>query len=37
MNRYREEMKKFYFDPEKYDTYMEQLGIAYPTVREENQ
>ncbi len=36
MNRYREEMKKYYFDPEKYDTYMEQLGITYPTVREEN-
>ena len=37
MNRYRDEMKKYYFDPEKYDTYMEQLGIEYPTVREENQ
>ena len=37
MNRYREEMKKYYFDPDKYDTYMEQLGIHYPTVREESQ
>jgi len=23
-------MKKFYFDPTKYKTYLEQLGIAYP-------
>ena len=34
MAKYREEMKKFYYDPEKYDTYLEQLGIEYPTVRE---
>ncbi len=26
-------MKKFYYDASKYDTYLEQLGIAYPTVR----
>jgi aminobenzoyl-glutamate utilization protein B len=32
--RYRPEMKKFYFDPTKYKTYLEQLGIKYPTVRE---
>jgi aminobenzoyl-glutamate utilization protein B len=36
MDEFREEMKKYYFDPEKYDTYLEQLGIQYPTVREEN-
>jgi aminobenzoyl-glutamate utilization protein B len=36
MEQYREEMKKYYYDPEKYDTYLEQLGIDYPTVREEN-
>jgi len=36
MAKYRDEMKKYYFDPEKYDTYLEQLGIEYPTVREEN-
>ena len=30
--RYRPEMKKFYFDPERYSTYLEQLGISYPTV-----
>jgi len=33
MGKYREQMKKFYYDPSKYKTYLEQLGIAYPTVR----
>jgi aminobenzoyl-glutamate utilization protein B len=33
MAKYREEMRKYYFDPTKYKTYLEQLGIAYPTVR----
>jgi aminobenzoyl-glutamate utilization protein B len=33
MAKYRPEMKKFYYDPSKYKTYLEQLGIAYPTVR----
>jgi aminobenzoyl-glutamate utilization protein B len=33
MDRYRPDMKKYYYDPSKYKTYLEQLGIAYPTVR----
>jgi aminobenzoyl-glutamate utilization protein B len=33
MAKYRDEMKKFYYNPDKYDTYLEQLGIKYPTVR----
>jgi aminobenzoyl-glutamate utilization protein B len=33
MARYREQMKRFYYDPTKYKTYLEQLGITYPTVR----
>jgi aminobenzoyl-glutamate utilization protein B len=33
MGKYREQMKKFYYDPSKYKTYLEQLGIAYPTVK----
>jgi aminobenzoyl-glutamate utilization protein B len=33
MQRYGPEMKKFYYDPSKYKTYLEQLGIKYPTVR----
>jgi aminobenzoyl-glutamate utilization protein B len=31
--KYREEMRKYYYDPTKYKTYLEQLGIEYPTVR----
>jgi len=33
MEKYRPSMQKFYYDPGKYDTYLEQLGIKYPTVR----
>jgi aminobenzoyl-glutamate utilization protein B len=33
MAKYRDEMKKYYYNPAKYDTYLEQLGIKYPTVR----
>ena len=31
--KYRDEMKKYYYDPTKFGTYLEQLGIKYPTVR----
>jgi aminobenzoyl-glutamate utilization protein B len=27
-------MRKYYNDPTKYSTYLEQLGIKYPTVRQ---
>ena len=30
MQQLRPEMRKFYFDPTKHKTYLEQLGIAYP-------
>ena len=33
MEKYRPEMKKYYYDPSKYDNYLDQLGIKYPTVR----
>jgi aminobenzoyl-glutamate utilization protein B len=33
MAKYRDEMRKYYYDPTKYKTYLEQLGIRYPTVR----
>jgi aminobenzoyl-glutamate utilization protein B len=33
MDRYRAEMKKFYYDPTRYKTYLEQLGVEYPTVK----
>jgi aminobenzoyl-glutamate utilization protein B len=33
MEKFRPEMKKYYYDPAKYKTYLEQLGIKYPTVK----
>ena len=33
MARYRDDMRKYYYDPKKYKNYLEQLGITYPTVR----
>ena len=33
MAEHRERMRKFYYDPGKHRTYLEQLGISYPTVR----
>ncbi|MSU65942.1 MAG: amidohydrolase [Opitutus sp.] len=33
MGDYREQMRKYYYDASKYDTYLDQLGITYPTVR----
>jgi aminobenzoyl-glutamate utilization protein B len=33
MAKYRPEMRKYYYDPSKYKTYLDQLGIKYPTVR----
>lgn len=31
--KYRPALRKFYYDPTRYKTYLEQLGITYPTVR----
>jgi aminobenzoyl-glutamate utilization protein B len=33
MQQYRPQMQKYYYDPTKYDNYLQQLGIKYPTVR----
>ena len=33
MERYRPEMRKYYYDRSRYKTYLEQLGIEYPTVK----
>jgi aminobenzoyl-glutamate utilization protein B len=33
MERYRPEMRRFYYDASRYKTYLEQLGVTYPTVR----
>ena len=32
MKELRPQMEKFYYDPSKYSTYLEQLGIKYPTL-----
>jgi aminobenzoyl-glutamate utilization protein B len=33
LEKYRAEMRKYYYDPSKYPTYLDQLGIKYPTLR----
>ncbi len=33
MNEYRPKLEKFYYDEKKYGSYLEQLGIKYPTLR----
>jgi len=33
MEKFAPLLKPYYYDPVKYKTYLEQLGIKYPTVR----
>jgi len=33
LERYRPQMRRFYYDPTRFGTYLEQLGIQYPTLR----
>jgi aminobenzoyl-glutamate utilization protein B len=33
MARFRPAMRRFYYDPTRHRTYLQQLGIAYPTLR----
>jgi aminobenzoyl-glutamate utilization protein B len=33
MERFRPAMRKYYYDPARYKTYLDQLGIDYPTVK----
>jgi aminobenzoyl-glutamate utilization protein B len=35
MAEYKDELKKFYFDETRYDNYLQQLGINYPTLKSE--
>ncbi|OIN57164.1 amidohydrolase [Arsenicibacter rosenii] len=35
MTEYKPKLEKYYYDPSKYKTYLEQLGIKYPTVRDD--
>ncbi|MDG2450139.1 MAG: amidohydrolase, partial [Saprospiraceae bacterium] len=32
---FRSELEKYYYDEKKHDSYLEQLGIKYPTLKEE--
>lgn len=34
VSRFIPELRKLYYDPAKYPTYLEQLGIKYPTVKD---
>jgi aminobenzoyl-glutamate utilization protein B len=33
MAQWREQMRPFYYDASRFNSYLEQLGIEYPTVR----
>jgi aminobenzoyl-glutamate utilization protein B len=33
MERFRPALRRFYYDPARYKTYLDQLGVAYPTTR----
>jgi len=33
MERFRPSLQRFYYDPTRYKSYLEQLGVTYPTVR----
>jgi aminobenzoyl-glutamate utilization protein B len=35
MAKFLPELKKYYFDPTQYKTYLEQLGIQYPTLKKQ--
>ena len=32
MAKYRGEMRKYYYDPARYESYLQQLGITYPAI-----
>ena len=33
MDTYRPQLKPYYYDETKYSSYLEQLGIKYPTIK----
>ena len=37
MATFRPQLEQYYYDPSRYDTYLEQLGIEYPTIRESDE
>ena len=36
MAQYRDEMQPYYYDASRYDSYLVQLGVNYPTLRRED-
>jgi aminobenzoyl-glutamate utilization protein B len=34
MDEFREEMRSYYYDADQYDSYLDQLGVSYPTLRQ---
>jgi aminobenzoyl-glutamate utilization protein B len=34
MEEFRDQMRRYYYDPDRYDSYLEQLGVSYPTLRQ---
>jgi len=36
MDEFRPQLKKYYYDPSKYKTYLEQLGIQYPQLEKQS-
>ena len=34
MREFRDEMRQYYYDPDRYDSYLDQLGVQYPTLRQ---
>lgn len=35
MTEFKPQLQKYYYDPSKYKSYLEQLGIKYPTIRDD--
>lgn len=35
MAKFKPQLQKYYYNPSKYKTYLDQLGITYPTLRED--
>ncbi|MDA1102351.1 MAG: peptidase dimerization domain-containing protein [Gemmatimonadetes bacterium] len=34
MSEFRDEMRKYYFNPDEHDSLLDQLGVSYPTLRQ---
>jgi aminobenzoyl-glutamate utilization protein B len=34
MDEFRDDMRPYYYDADRYDSYLDQLGVSYPTLRQ---